>query len=65
MAVADLGFMVEPEFVVEPYLKTGELVERLPDYSWFGLNLYAVFPPGRRPTRRAEAFVSCLERALR
>ncbi|MFT5945740.1 MAG: DNA-binding transcriptional LysR family regulator [Yoonia sp.] len=65
MAVADLGFMVEPEFVVEPYLQTGELVESLPGYSWFGLNLYAVFPPGRRPTRRAEAFVSCLERALR
>ena len=43
MAVADLGFMIEPEFVVEPYLKTGELVERLPDYRWFGLNLYAVF----------------------
>ena len=65
MAVANLGFMVEPEFVVEPYLKTGELVESLLDYSWFGLNLYAVFPPGRRPTRRAEAFVNCLERALR
>ena len=65
MAVADLGFMVEPEFLVEPYLQTGELVEGLLDYSWFGLNLYAVFPPGRRPTRRAEAFVSCLERALR
>jgi DNA-binding transcriptional LysR family regulator len=65
MAVAGLGFMVEPEFVAEPYLQTGELIEVLPDHDWFGLNLYAVFPPGRRPTRRAEAFVSCLEQALR
>ncbi len=64
MAVANLGFMVEPEFVSEPYLKTGELVEVLQDHDWFGLNLYAVFPPGRRPTRRTQAFVDCLQRAL-
>jgi DNA-binding transcriptional LysR family regulator len=64
MAVADLGFMVEPEFVAEPYLRSGELIEVLQDYDWFGLNLYAVFPPGRRPTRRTEAFVDCLQRAL-
>lgn len=65
MAVADLGFMVEPEFVAEPYLQTGKLIEVLQDHEWFGLNLYAVFPPGRRPTRRTEAFVDCLQRALR
>lgn len=65
MAVAHLGFMVEPEFVAEPYLVTGQLVEVLQDHSWFGLNLYVVFPPGRRPTRRAELFVNCLEKALR
>lgn len=65
MAVAGLGFMVEPEFVVETYLQSGQLAEVLTDHSWLGLNLYAVFPPGRRPTRRAEAFVDCLTRALR
>ncbi|MEH6523761.1 LysR family transcriptional regulator [Sulfitobacter sp.] len=65
MAVAGLGFMVEPEFVSETYLQTGELVEVLSDHSFLGLNLYAVFPPGRRPTRRAEAFVDCLTIALR
>jgi DNA-binding transcriptional LysR family regulator len=65
MAVAGLGFMVEPEFVAETYLQTGELVEVLCDHSWLGLNLYVVFPPGRRPTRRAEAFVDCLTKALR
>ena len=65
MAVAGLGFMVEPEFVAETYLQSGELVEVLCDHSWFGLNLYAVFPPGRRPTRRTEAFVDCLTKALR
>ena len=64
MAVAHLGFMVEPEFVVETYLQSGALVEVLSDHAWEGLNLYAVFPPGRRPTRRAEAFVACLARAL-
>jgi DNA-binding transcriptional LysR family regulator len=65
MAVAGLGFMVEPEFVAEPYLQTGDLIEVLADHDWFGFNLYAVFPPGRRPTRRSEAFVNCLEQALR
>lgn len=65
MAVAGLGFMVEPEFVVEPYLESGALAKVLTDHDWFGFNLYAVFPPGRRPTRRAEAFVGYLKRALR
>ena len=64
MAVAGLGFMVEPEFIAEPYLQSGKLVEVLQDHEWFGLNLYAVFPPGRRPTRRTEAFLSCLQLAL-
>lgn len=64
MAMADLGFMVEPEFVVEDHIANGKLVEMLTDHWWFGLNLYAVFPPNRRPTRRAEAFVDCLAKAL-
>lgn len=64
MALAGLGFMVEPEFVVEDHLASGELVEVLSDYGWFGLNLYAVFPPNRRPTRRAKVFVDCLAEAL-
>jgi DNA-binding transcriptional LysR family regulator len=65
MAVAGLGFMVEPEFVAETFLQSGELIEVLSDHSFLGLNLYAVFPPGKRPTRRAEAFVECLTIALR
>ena len=65
MAVAGLGFMVEPEFVAETFLQSGELIEVLSDHSFLGLNLYAIFPPGRRPTRRAEAFVDCLTIALR
>lgn len=64
MALAGLGFMVEPEFVVEDLLASGELVEVLSDHGWFGLNLYAVFPPNRRPTRRAKVFVDCLAEAL-
>ncbi|MDG1768476.1 MAG: substrate binding domain-containing protein [Yoonia sp.] len=65
MAVAGLGFMVEPEFVVAPHLQSGALVEVLTDHSWHGLNLYVVFPPGKRATRHVDAFVECLERALR
>ena len=65
MAVAGLGFMVEPEFVVEPYLKTGDLIKVLSDHTWLETNLYAVFPPGRRQTRRTRVFVDFLEDALR
>jgi DNA-binding transcriptional LysR family regulator len=32
MAVAGLGFMVEPEFVVAPHLQSGALVEVLTDH---------------------------------
>jgi len=64
MAVAGIGFMVEPEFVVEEHVARGDLEEVLRDHWWFGMNLYAVFPPNRRPTRRAEVFVDCLATAL-
>jgi len=39
MALAGLGFMVEPEFVVEDHIASGALVEVLSDHEWFGLNL--------------------------
>lgn len=65
MAIAGLGFMVEPEFVVDAHLANGSLRKVLADHSWFGLNLYAVFAPNRRPTKRVEAFVDCLITALR
>lgn len=64
MVLAGMGFMAESEFVVEPYVKTGDLVEVLQDHDWFGLSIYAVFPPGRCPTRRVRMFVQCLQRAL-
>ncbi len=64
MAIAGLGFMVEPEFVVDQHIADGKLVEVLTDHEWLGLNLYAVFPSTRRITRRAEAFVDCLAKGL-
>lgn len=65
MAIAGLGFMIEPEFVVDTHLTEGTLVAVLPEYSWFDLNLYAVFAPNRHPTRRVNVFVDCLVAALR
>ena len=64
MAISGLGFMVEPEFVVDAHLAQGTLREVLSDHSWYGLNLYAVFAPNRRPTKRVQAFVDCLIAAL-
>ncbi len=64
MAIAGLGFMAVPEFVVDQHIADGKLQQVLTDHDWSGLNLYAVFPSTRRITRRAEVFVDCLARGL-
>ena len=64
LAVAGIGFMVEPEFIVDEHLASGELEEVLSDHSWLALDLYIVFPANRRITKRTRVFADCVRTAL-
>ncbi|MEL7487143.1 MAG: substrate binding domain-containing protein, partial [Pseudomonadota bacterium] len=56
MAAEDCGFIVEPYFLLAPYLESGALTEALANYSWSAMNLFIVTPPSRRVTARVRAF---------
>ena len=55
MAADHCGFIVEPDFIVEPMVKTGALERVLTEYAWSMMNLYLVFPPTRRISARVRA----------
>jgi len=59
-AVAGLGVLKIPRFIVYKNIKDGSLIELLPDYRWEALALYAVYPPTRYLSARARAYIDFL-----
>lgn len=60
-AVAGLGILVAPSFIVAPAIESGELEVILRDYPLHdGIALHAVMPPGRATTARVRALVDFL-----
>ena len=64
MALNDLGFLIEPDFISDHLIATGQLQEVLMDYDWYHMDLFAVFPATRHKTRRAKMFVKYLKQGL-
>ncbi|HEY1927966.1 MAG TPA: LysR family transcriptional regulator [Caulobacteraceae bacterium] len=60
----DLGFTIGSEWNFWPELKSGKVVELLPDWTLPTTNLFAVYPTGRLATTKARAFVSFVERLV-
>jgi len=58
------GFMVEPDFILAPWLESGKLEAVLTDYAWSQMNLYLVYPPTRRIANRTRAFADAVLSAL-
>lgn len=58
------GFMVEPDFILAPWLESGKLETVLTDYAWSQMNLYLVYPPSRRIAARTRAFSDAVLEAL-
>lgn len=58
------GFMVEPDFILTPWLESGKLEAVLTEYAWSQMNLYLVYPPTRRTAARTRAFADAVLRAL-
>jgi DNA-binding transcriptional LysR family regulator len=59
-AIAGLGIIWVPEFIVKEVIAKGQLVEVMPDVNWIGHNAYAVYPPTRHLSNRVRACVDFL-----
>jgi len=59
-ALAGLGIVLLPLWIIGPDIKAGRLVQLLPDYHWPDSAIQAVYPPGRHLSARVRAFVDFL-----
>lgn len=59
-AAAGLGVTVMPLYIAAPYLKSGELVEVLPQVDWDTTPISLLLPAGRRTTRRVRTLADFL-----
>jgi LysR family transcriptional regulator, transcriptional activator for dmlA len=58
------GILMRAEWDIERYLKSGRLVQVLPQYSTPDADIYAVFPQRHQLTARVRAFVDFLARSF-
>lgn len=63
-AVSGQGLVLEPTFLVGPYLRTGELVEVLPQYRSVDLGVYAVYPTRKYVPPKVRALIEFLAQSL-
>ena len=56
LAVEGHGYLVEPDFILERLIQTGELEPVLEDYQWSEMHLYLVYPPTRNIAAKTRAF---------
>ena len=61
---ADLGIAIASEWMFAPELASGVVIPVLQAWSLPAIDLWAVFPTGRRASAKARAFVQFLERHL-
>jgi DNA-binding transcriptional LysR family regulator len=61
---SDMGFAVSSEWNFSPELRSGKVVEILPDWALPRTNLSAVYPTGRLASTKARSFVSFVEQYM-
>jgi len=61
-AIAGLGLVVSPTFIVDEAVRAGRLVPLLVDQIWSETAAYALYPPGRQLSARVRALVDFLAR---
>jgi DNA-binding transcriptional LysR family regulator len=59
-AVAGLGVLCEPSFIVHGAVERGVLIPVLTDYQWYAMNIYAVYPQTRHMPARVRVFIDFL-----
>ena len=60
-AIAGLGLVLQPSFIVHKAIETGELVQVMQDYRFPTVTIHAVYPQTRHLTARARAFIDYLK----
>jgi LysR family transcriptional regulator for bpeEF and oprC len=65
MALSGLGIVYLPEFFIDPYIKTGELVELLPDQMLAATPVNLVFPPNKQMNPALRAFIDMIADRLK
>lgn len=64
-AAQGLGITRQPDFIAEPFLARGEVVELLPEFAPPPLGIYAVLPSNRYIPHRVNVLIEHLAQALR
>lgn len=59
-AIAGLGVLCEPSFVVHSAIKRGLLQPVLTQYRWYGMDIFVVYPKTTRVPRRTREFIDFL-----
>lgn len=60
LVLKDAGIFLAPDYIVEDDLKTGRLIQLLPDYTTPGTPVYAVYPHSRYLSAKTRTFVDFL-----
>lgn len=64
-AVRHQGIVLQPSFLVTPWLQSGQLVEVLPQFRSIELGIYAVYPSRRHVTAKVRLMIDFLVAAFR
>lgn len=64
LAVAGLGIMVLPKFIVEEQLKTGQLVTLFDDYQRTEINIYLVYASRKHMASKVRVFIDFMMQEL-
>lgn len=59
-AIAGLGVLCEPSFIVHSAVERGVLKPVLTDFQWYAMNIYAVYPQSKHLPARVRAFIDFL-----
>ncbi|MEH6651752.1 MAG: LysR family transcriptional regulator [Motiliproteus sp.] len=59
-AVAGLGILCEPSFIVHGAVERGVLKPVLTDFQWYAMNIYVVYPQSKHLPARVRAFIDFL-----
>lgn len=65
LTLSGLGVAQHAKIFVEPYIKSGELIQILPEWECITMQLNIVYPPNRHQSARLQAFIDWLIQTFR
>lgn len=63
-ALAGLGVIYQPDFLVEKHIESGELVDLLPSYKGYEICFHAIYPQRKLMSRKVQLLLDFLQREL-